>query len=463
METRKDITCDTFLYSQQHQRYVLFTICTNKLFFTLFQISNYLRSSVVNHKIQLQENVWPPVQFPSMASKLIKKKSGTKAASGRFQNISSDDLKSEANLLSIATSKSSMNNKKRANDLLTEFSGKVGFIDPFKVRAETSTLILNLLSEYCHTGKKEALSDDTMGALVQGLRALYLDHGHKGSWMIDVQSGSAGGNPLIGNEDLKKLRSNHRIHLSLLGRTKTRPRPLTMAQVCEHAEKYWFNDDKDTERVDYRDVILHAVLLIGLNLGMRFDEVQKVEIGHVTVHPGIVGTGSIILTINVKIKNSTIPRTYKLREWPGNTKMRRSLLCCPFTALLSWMSIRGNRPGYLFCHVSDKNMICTEKPWPVTEFTKFLRGRLRLCGVGPGDVSLYSGHSLKRGCVQLYRSLGMRDEHVMEIVQMSGDNAYANYCAAYNDCAPNELPRFNNLDAYIAHAETVKEEQGSGL
>ena len=41
---------------------------------------------------------------------------------------------------------------------------------------------------------------------------------------------------------------------------------------------------------------------------------------------------------------------------------------------------------------------------------------------------------------------------------MSGPNTDANYCAAYNDCAPKSLPRFNSISHYIKHAETVSKE-----
>ena len=60
-------------------------------------------------------------------------------------------------------------------------------------------------------------------------------------------------------------------------------------------------------------------------------------------------------------------------------------------------------------------MIKTDRPWPVKEFTKYLRMRLRLCGVGKDDVLMYSGQSLKRGCVQFDRSLGVRDEQIREL------------------------------------------------
>lgn len=90
----------------------------------------------------------------------------------------------------------------------------------------------------------------------------------------------------------------------MLGRSKRRPRQLTISHACEHGEKYLFTDVKATERVDYRDAILltFPVFLIGLKMGIRFDEVQKVENRHLKVHPGFTGTRSIILTKEVNVK-----------------------------------------------------------------------------------------------------------------------------------------------------------------
>lgn len=55
--------------------------------------------------------------------------------------------------------------------------------------------------------------------------------------------------------------------------------------------------------------------------------------------------------------------------------------------------------------------------------------------------------------------MGVRDEHIMEIIQMTGTNTYANYCAAYNDCAPQSIPRFTNLDDFLKHAKTLLQEE----
>ncbi len=48
----------------------------------------------------------------------------------------------------------------------------------------------------------------------------------------------------------------------------------------------------------------------------------------------------------------------------------------------------------------------------------------------------------------------------MEMIQMIGTNAYANYCAAYNDCAPTDLPRFSNVRDFLDHAAALVAESG---
>lgn len=103
-------------------------------------------------------------------------------------------------------------------------------------------------------------------------------------------------------------------------------------------------------------------------------------------------------------------------------------------------------------------IIETRKVLTAKKFKDFLRVRLLDIGVGRADTIEYTGHSLKRGSVQLYRSLNLRDEQVTETIQMKGPHAYANCCAAYNDCAPPNLPCFSSASNYIAHAEKIATE-----
>ncbi len=57
-----------------------------------------------------------------------------------------------------------------------------------------------------------------------------------------------------------------------------------------------------------------------------------------------------------------------------------------------------------------------------------MRGRLSSIGIGKGDASIYSGHWINRGAVQLDRSLELKDEYIMKKVQMGGENACLRYC-----------------------------------
>ncbi len=42
---------------------------------------------------------------------------------------------------------------------------------------------------------------------------------------------------------------------------------------------------------------------------------------------------------------------------------------------------------------------------------------------------------------------------------MTGVNAYMNYCAYFNDCAPPDIPRFTNVGAFLQHAKTSRNEE----
>ena len=336
----------------------------------------------------------------------------------RFASVQSHSLRSEQSMCVIASSASSKKNANRARAVLHQYCKRISsptneIQDPRTVSPESSRIVMNLLYDYCKMNSPEALSNDSVAAMVQGLRTVYEEAGHRGRWTVDERSSTAKGNPCTGNDDIIKLRAAHRVHLSQIDRSKLRARPLQIALVCEHAKQFWFGHGG---HVDYRDVLLNAIMIIGLNMGLRFDEVRKLNIGHVTVHTGTSGTGSIVMSITTATKNSTKPKDYVLREWPGNPTLRSSILVDPCVALLSWMCIRGNRPGYLFCAVNEKNMIASEKAWSAKQFTDFLCIRLRMCGVGSHDLEMYSGHSIKRGSVQLYRSFRSEERRCRERV-----------------------------------------------
>lgn len=86
------------------------------------------------------------------------------------------------------------------------------------------------------------------------------------------------------------------------GSLSLKDRPLTADIVCAHADKFWCSGNDE-------DIFLHSVLVTGMNLGLRFDEVAKLKIQFVSVL-----STSITLTLREVIKNSTVQRDYKIED-----------------------------------------------------------------------------------------------------------------------------------------------------
>lgn len=366
--------------------------------------------------------------------------------------MASSSFRSRNDLLNSAYNESTKRNIGLARKLISSYTTETNQPDPNSVTINSSIFVLNLIAKHCKFGTAESLARNTMDGIVQGLRFVYDEFGHTSNWTV-LPTGIANGNPLKNNPDLDALRRAHRVHLARFGAVTLRAQPITPGIIVDHAEKYWFALDRVP---DVCDVQLHAIMVVGLNLGMQFDEVRKINMENISVT-----SDGILITIYEIIKNETHGRIYNVREWDGNSSLRNSLLMDPNVALLSWMRMRGGTTGPLFCDYRRVNagiLFNHEVPLPAAKFKDFLRARLLSIGIGEANTKLYTGHSLKRGSVQLYRSLGLLDEYIMQLIGMTGPNAYANYCAAYNDCAPVELPRFSSVEEYIKHAKKIVEE-----
>lgn len=253
-------------------------------------------------------------------------------------------------LLSSANSKSTQANVKTAKKILREFATHYNAPDPEDVTCNSSTLVMNLLAKYCRFGTQDSLKDDTMGGLIPGLRIVYEQNGHHQALVVDDNSAEARGNPLNGNPDIASLRRAHSVHLARYGTMSLRARPVTAGIVRVHAERFWYSDKEPNKfecglpRGDVRDILLHAILVVGLHLGLRFDEVSKLKTEHVSTF-----SGQVTMTLTEAIKNSTVQRNYAFEERPGNTALRFSLFMDPYTALYSWLAVRTAKPGPLFC------------------------------------------------------------------------------------------------------------------
>ena len=158
-------------------------------------------------------------------------------------------------------------------------SEKYGHKDPVSGSFESSKLILNLLYEY--SGLANRNYDNLKGlyavnGIIIGLRWVYHDFGHTTNWHIrSNESGDkeASGNPLEGNKCISEFRKMYVKKLSTLGRITKSADPIESEHIIEHGKKFLLHCNVDT-----RDILLHAFLLVGMNCGMRFDELSKVKL-----------------------------------------------------------------------------------------------------------------------------------------------------------------------------------------
>lgn len=109
-------------------------------------------------------------------------------------------------------------------------------------------------------------------------------------------------------------------------------RPVTVETVCNLAETNWYGA---IENFNVRDLELNSILVLRLNMKMRFDEISKLCLKYVSKT-----SNGAVLTLVESIKNSTIQRSYSIREWNGNISLRSSVLINFLTALYTWRTIR---------------------------------------------------------------------------------------------------------------------------
>lgn len=188
--------------------------------------------------------------------------------------------------------------------------------------------------------------------------------------------------------------------LSSLGHVPRSADPVTVEHLIEHFNPYLLSHDTDIRRVT-----LHAILLTNMKCGMRFDEISKVRFG--TFKCTNYG---ISFCVPEKTKNHRKQSHYKVRKWPIQV-YDESTLIDPCIALAAWSLRRGESSEYLFCSITGTSNIRIEyyAPWKRKHFTALFCERLTSIGIPLSDVESVTGHSLKRGGVQLLRFLFIKD------------------------------------------------------
>lgn len=246
--------------------------------------------------------------------------------------------------------------------------------------------------------------------------------------------------PSLKNPDISKLRQAHRVHLSKFGVISVKSRPFTANVVCEHAAKYWHKSNDE-------DILLYVIFVVGL-LSINFASANS---------------DSISLRTDKRGEKQTVKRTYQLQYWPGKSALVVSVFMNPIIAILSRLLVRVPQNGFLIWDVvNNKSGFCEIDP------TRALTSKIK-CNDARTTIRhrnfsrrysfVFGTFYEERLSLQLYCSLGPRDEYVMQRVQMLGPIAYANACEADNDCAPEDLPRFFSEGEYLNEASRLMEEK----
>jgi hypothetical protein len=164
------------------------------------------------------------------------------------------------------------------------------------------------------------------------------------------QNGTASGNPTPGNVDLARLRKAHRTKLNEFGRTSTRATPLSADHVCRHFsimvnELAPAQDDpayRSTEQMDLRPWAFQAIWTVGLNCGLRFDELAKMQMNMIS-HL----CQGISIKLPMRTKNSIRMKNYELLDWP-HPAVKISAAMDPSISIGLWMAHRGLMMDFYF-------------------------------------------------------------------------------------------------------------------
>jgi hypothetical protein len=112
--------------------------------------------------------------------------------------------------------------------------------------------------------------------------------------------------------------------------------------VCEISADFDHPDGPRVEDYDLRRWALHAIWVVGMNCGLRFDKLVKLEMN------GISMGRCSCMTLAVKMKNSDKLKTFQFSAWP-NVVVEESHAMDPNLAPISWLKHRVIGPGLVFC------------------------------------------------------------------------------------------------------------------
>ena len=283
-------------------------------------------------------------------------------------------LRSIADLTRVALSTSSRDNLRRVSPGgfhdFQKYAQDRGRNEPESVFPDTPQVVLNFLADISNlnaveaflagveageteeTNRPKLMALDTLNGYVQGLDMLFSDNGHNGKFSVNAECNIARGNPVRSDEIcLSLFRRRYRATLARTGATDPRQaNPLGFEELLG-----LYGSIKG--RHDVHDIEFYAVALIGVNILLRFDEIVKLRMESVSFFQC---SRKIQVLLQEICKNTTYTRDYCIESWGGRISGSMKLDAC--FHLMRWILVRGDRPGYLFCHVDSSKRIFHERP-----------------------------------------------------------------------------------------------------
>jgi hypothetical protein len=261
--------------------------------------------------------------------------------------MDSAGIRRPASMFKVALGRTSDANERRAVKILETMAIQNGMRDPVEITPKWSDLVLTILFNHVKmdsTDDSRILGKYSMEALIQGLHRVYDKAGHERQWTV-LPNGTATGNPTRGNINLSRFRLPHRSKLAEFGRTTCRAIPLNEELVADHSKQivseipaeYDHTDGPRVEDYDLRRCALHAIWVVGMHCGLRFDELSKLEV------KGISMGRRCCMTLAVKTKNSDKFKSYKIAAMP-NVVLRHGTPRTPNWPLFRGLSIEDLAP-----------------------------------------------------------------------------------------------------------------------
>ena len=167
-----------------------------------------------------------------------------------------------------------------------------------------------------------------------------------------------------------------------------------------------------TNNIRYHRSLLKAMYLIAFYGLFRIGEITIQVDGSIALHIEDIKLGNDELSIFItNFKHNTSQKPFKI-----SIKSQSDGEFCPVRAMHEYLSLRGYKPGPLFCFADLK-------PIPRSFFVSRLKHSLNFCGL---DTKYYQSHSFRIGSASFLSSQGFTDEQIQKLGRWK-TNAFVTY------------------------------------